>query len=382
LHFFYLISIYYKILFMKKFLWILIMILICASCGQNNDKKARLEQLKKQQAEIMAEIIKLEKELYPEGNAGSAPVMIDTLKKGPFEHYIEVQGKIDGNENIGVSPRQPGVVTKILVKEGDHVTRGQLLAELDAEVLQRTYEELNTQLVYVTDLYERQKALWDQQIGSEMQYLTAKNNKESLENKIKTLEDQIKMANITSPIDGTVEEIPIKVGQMASAGMTAFRIVNFSRAKAVAEVGEAYTSKIKTGDQVKVFLPDINRELIERVTFCSRYINPVNRTFTVEVQLPSNDTYRANMISVMRIKDYINKNTIAIPQNYIQSYGNEGHYVFIAEEMNGKKVARRRSVIPFITYNGLTEIVSGLEEGDRIITAGYKDLYDGQPISF
>jgi RND family efflux transporter MFP subunit len=358
------------------------MILICASCGQNNDKKARLEQLKKQQAEIMAEIIKLEKELYPEGNAGSAPVMIDTLKKGPFEHYIEVQGKIDGNENIGVSPRQPGVVTKILVKEGDHVTRGQLLAELDAEVLQRTYEELNTQLVYVTDLYERQKALWDQQIGSEMQYLTAKNNKESLENKIKTLEDQIKMANITSPIDGTVEEIPIKVGQMASAGMTAFRIVNFSRAKAVAEVGEAYTSKIKTGDQVKVFLPDINRELIERVTFCSRYINPVNRTFTVEVQLPSNDTYRANMISVMRIKDYINKNTIAIPQNYIQSYGNEGHYVFIAEEMNGKKVARRRSVIPFITYNGLTEIVSGLEEGDRIITAGYKDLYDGQPISF
>ena len=153
MHFFYLISIYYKILFMKKFLWILIMILICASCGQNNDKKARLEQLKKQQAEIMAEIIKLEKELYPEGNAGSAPVMIDTLKKGPFEHYIEVQGKIDGNENIGVSPRQPGVVTKILVKEGDHVTRGQLLAELDAEVLQRTYEELNTQLVYVTDLY-------------------------------------------------------------------------------------------------------------------------------------------------------------------------------------------------------------------------------------
>lgn len=368
---------------MKKIFWILLLTLLAGACSNGDqEKQAKLDQLRKQMAQIQSEITLLEKELNPEGTTDALAVTVDTLKQSSFEHYIEVQGKIDGSENIGVSPRQPGVVTRILVKEGDQVKKGQLLAELDAEVLKQTLQELKSQLVYVTDLYERQKALWDQKIGSEVQYLTAKNNKESLENKQATLEDQIKMANITAPIDGTVEEIPIKVGQMAAAGFPAFRIVNFSKAKAVAEVGESYSSKIKTGDQVKVFLPDIGSELDQRVTFASRFINPVNRTFTIEVQLPSNETYRANMIAILRIKDYANAKTIAIPQNYIQSSKNDGHFIFVAVTENGKTVARKREIVPFITYNGLTEVLNGLEAGDLIITAGYKDLYDGQPITF
>ncbi len=368
---------------MRNIFPVFMILLLASGCDNHQaDKQSQLEKLRKQQAEIQAEIIRLEQELFPEGSSDAVVVSVDTIRKTSFEHYIEVQGKVDGSENIGVSPRQPGVVTKILVKEGDPVRKGQLLAELDAEVLKQSLEELKSQLVFLTDLYERQKALWDQKIGSEVQFLTAKNNKESLEKKLATLEDQIKMANITSPIDGTVEEIPIKVGQMANAGFTAFRIVNFSKAKAMAEVGEAYTSKIKTGDQVKVFLPDIGCELEQRVTFASRYINPVNRTFTVEVQLPPRESYRANMISILRIKDYSNPSTIAIPQNYIQTSRNEGHFVFVAEIADGKPVARKRSVIPFISYDGLTEIVTGLNDGDLIITAGYKDLYHGQPISF
>jgi RND family efflux transporter MFP subunit len=265
------------------------------------------------------------------------------------------------------------------------VKKGQVLAELDADVLDQQLTDLNTLLAFVTDLYNKQKELWDQKIGSEVQYLTAKNNMESLQNKIAIIKDQINMSNITSPIDGTVEEIPIKVGQLAAVGsvVPAFRIMNFSKAKAVSDIGEANTAKIKTGDQVKIFLPDLNKELTERVTFASKYINPVNRTFMVEVTLPpANDVYRANMIAILKIKDYSKPEAVAIPQNFVQASRDEGHHVFVAEKENGKKVARKRNVEPGITYDGLTEIISGLKPGDVLITAGYKDLYDGQFIDY
>ena len=375
---------YLIVLAMKKTLFFIGLMIFVVSCG-TPDKKAQLEKLKKEHDKIATQIADLEKEINPQGTILATMVSIQSLANQSFEHYIEVQGRIDGNENIGVSPRSPGVVTRILVKEGDYVKKGQILAELDADVLKRNLKDIETQLAYVTDLFEKQKSLWDQQIGSEKQYLDAKNAKESVQNKLDALKEQINMSNITAPIDGTVEDIPIKVGQMASAAnpQPAFRIVNFSKVKAVADVGEANSSKIKTGDQVKVFLPDFNEELTERVTFASKYINPTNRTFMVEVELPAEiNLFRANMIAVIRIKDYTNTATIAIPQNYIQTSQDESVYVFLAKDENGKKTARKAYVKAGVTYNGLTEITSGLKEGDKIITAGYKDLYDGQIIDY
>lgn len=368
---------------MKKAFFILGILIFAISCS-SPDKKANLEKLKKEHDKIAAQIATLEKELNMNTSIPAAIVKIEPLSFTTFNHYIEVQGRIDGNENIGVSPRSPGVVTRIAVSEGDHVKKGQLLAELDADVLKRNLSDLKNQLSFVSDLYEKQKALWDQKIGSEVQYLTAKNNKESVENKIASLKDQINMSNITAPIEGTVEDIPIKVGQLAQVGQPAFRVINFAKAKAVADVGEAYSSKIRTGDQVKIFLPDLNEELIQKVTFSSKFISPTNRTFTVEIELPPASTivYRANMIAVIRIKDYTNASTIALPQNFIQSSKDEGLFVYLAVEENGKKVARKAYVKTGVTYNGLTEILSGLKEGDKLITAGYKDLNDGQVIDY
>jgi len=373
---------------MKKIFWITGMIIFLVSCASNSgNKQARLEDLKKQRDKLSSEITKLENEINPQGTQPAIVVKYMDVVKQPFEHYIEVQGRIDGNENIGVVPRnQGGVVTKIYVTQGDHVTAGQVLADMDNEVLKQSLKELQTSLDYATDMFNRQKNLWDQKIGSEAQYLAAKNSKESLEGKINTLKDQLDMSRIVSPIDGTVEDIPIKVGQMASPAspQPCFRIVNFSRAKAVADVSEAYSNKIKTADPVKVYLPDLNTELDATVTFSSKYINPTNRTFTVEAMLPASSglTFRANMIAVVRIKDYNNPNCLAIPQNYIQTARDEGHFVFVVEVKEGKTYARKRTVTPFITYNGLTEVLDGLKEGDKVITTGYKDLYDGQLISF
>ncbi len=186
---------------MKKLFIFFGILAFLVACGGPEDKQANLEQLKKERDRLSMEIMKLEKEIYPEGSAPATMVIIDTLVKEPFNHYIEVQGRVDGNENIGVSPRTPGVVDKVLVKEGDYVRKGQILAELDAQVLKQTLKELETQLAFATELFDKQKALWDQKIGSEVQYLTAKNNKESLENKIATVKDQIKMSNISSPIN-------------------------------------------------------------------------------------------------------------------------------------------------------------------------------------
>jgi RND family efflux transporter MFP subunit len=368
---------------MKKSLFIFGLLIVVMACS-SPDKKAKLEKLKKEHDHVSAQIATLEKELNTTDKTPATIVSVQPLIIQPFEHYIEVQGRIDGNENIGISPRTAGVVTRVIVKEGETVKKGQALAELDADVLKRNLSDLQSQLTYVTDLYEKQKALWDQKIGSEVQYLTAKNNKESIENKIASLKDQISMSSITSPIDGTVEDIPIKVGQLAVAGVPAFRVINFAKAKAVADVGEAYSSKIKTGDQVKIFLPDFNDELQQKVTFASKFINPTNRTFVVEVELPpsANLVYRANMIAVIRIKDYSNSSTIAVSQNFIQSSKDEGLYVFLAKDENGKKVARKTFIKTGVTYNGLTEILSGLKDGDKLITAGYKDLYEGQVIDY
>lgn len=369
---------------MKKFPVIISLLAFIIACS-SPDKKAQLDKLKKDRDQLSSQISKLENELYPQGNVSVTFVGVDTLSLSTFDHFIEVQGRIDGNENIAVSPRSPGVVTRILVKEGDFVRKGQVLAELDADVIKQNLVELETQLAFATDMFNRQKALWDQKIGSEAQYLDMKNKKESVENRIAALREQIKMSSITSPIDGTVEDIPIKVGQMASASnpQPAFRVINFSRAKAVADVGEAYSAKINTGDQVKIFLPDYNEEIEQTVTFASKFINPTNRTFMVEIELPSNTKiFRANMIAVIRIKDYSNRSTIAIPQNLIQSSKDEGYYVFVARRENQNKLAHKVAVQPGITYNGLTEITSGLTPGDLLITSGYKDLYEGQIIDY
>jgi RND family efflux transporter MFP subunit len=368
---------------MKKSFFIPGILIFAVACS-SPDKKAQLEKLKKEHNQIASQIAVLEKELNANGKTQATIVSIQVLIPQAFNHYIEVQGRIDGNENIAVSPRTAGVVTRVIVKEGDYVKKGQVLATQDAEVLKRNLSDLQSQLSFVTDLYEKQKALWDQKIGSEVQYLTAKNNKESIENKIASLQDQISMSSITAPIDGTVEDIPIKVGQLAVAGVPAFRVINFARAKAVADVGEAYSSKIKTGDQVKIFLPDFNDELQQKVTFASKFINPTNRTFVVEVELPPSVkmVYRANMIAIIRIKDYTNASTMAISQNFIQSSKDEGVYVYLAKEENGKKVAHKTFIKTGVTYNGLTEVLSGLKDGDMLITAGYKDLYDGQVIDY
>ena len=362
---------------------IFLLLLAMAVACKPADKKAELEKLKKEHDELAVKIKALETELQVSDTTKVdkvTAVAITEAKPEEFNHYLEVQGKVDGEDNIAVSAQMAGSITAVFVKEGDQVRKGQILAQIDNSIIQQQIASTKQQLEFATNLYSKQKALWDQQIGSEVQYLTAKNNKENLEKALLTLNEQVEMTRIKSPINGSVEEVNLKVGQMASPGLPAVRVVNFSTVKVVAEIAEAYAPKVSVGDKVIVFFPDFNTEIASQIRFTSKYINPVNRTFQSEVRLgPSKVEYRANMMAVVKINDYRNPSAFAVPITLIRD-SQSGKFIYVAKEENGKLVARRLPVTVGSTYNGLAEITTGITAGDKIITTGFNSLIDGELI--
>ncbi len=368
---------------MKTKIISLALIILMVACHQ--DKQAELVKMKKDRDALNEKIKTIEDELAKSDSSNlilGTRVAVTELKPSLFNHYIEVQGRVDGDENVNVSTQMGGIVNQIFVKEGDHVSKGQVLAKLDDKVLQKNLVELQTGYDFANSMYEKQKALWDQKIGSEVQYLTAKNNKEGLERRIATLKDQIAQMSITSPVDGNVEDIPLKVGQMMNPGLIAFRVVNFSTIKVMADIAEAYTSQVNNGDIVKVFFPDLKKEVVGKINFSSKFINPTNRTFSVTVRLADVDpNLKANMIAVLKINDYQDKNALVVPINEVQT-DKLGNYVLIAEKTGNRDIAKRIPIVCGVTYQGLTEIKSGLKTGDLVISDGYLDIENGQIINF
>jgi membrane fusion protein, multidrug efflux system len=368
---------------MNKNLFLILLVIVAVACNKPADKKAELAKLKKEHDAISLKITALESELQINDSTSVnkvTSVAVTEAKPSEFNHFLEVQGKVDGEDNIAVSAQMAGSITAVFVKEGDAVRKGQVMAQIDNSVLQQQVDNMKQQLAFVTNLFTKQKALWDKQIGSEVQYLTAKNNKENLEKNLAALNDQMEMTRIKSPINGSVEEVNLRVGQLASPGLPAIRVVNFSSVKVVAEIAEAYAPKVKPGNKVIVFFPDFNTEVISQVRFTSKYINPVNRTFQSEVRLgPSKVEYRANMMAVVKINDYRNPSAFAVPVMLIRET-QAGKYIYVAKEEKGKLVARRLPVTVGNTYNGLAEITKGITAGEKIITTGFNSLIDGELI--
>lgn len=371
---------------MKTIVRILPIIILLASCGSGNDA-IKNEIIKKKQAiaKIENEIIELEKKLTdttPVVERG-ALVKVENVKTSQFKHYVEVQGKLDGEENVGVYPKgMGGSVTNVYVKLGQTVKKGEALASLDNEMLQKNMDQLKTQYDLVNQMYEKQKSLWDQKIGSEVQYLQAKTQKEAMESSIAGLEKQLADTRITSPISGTIEDLPLKVGQTVSPGFPVATVVNFSSIKIVAEVAEAYSTRVKTGDSVMVFFPDLDKEVSAIVTNASKFINPINRSFKIEVRLNSPSAgYKVNMLAVLKINDYKAENVITIPVNLIQTDA-VGNYVYVSETNQEKTVARKAYIEQGQSYKGMIEVLSGLKAGDKLITSGYLAITNGAIISY
>ena len=352
--------------------------LLLSACGGKQPEdlaglKSKQAELKTQLAEIGAKIAKLE------GDSGKKSTLVEAapVKADIFRSYINVQGRVDAEESVSLSSQMPGTIVKIDVKTGDEVRKGQVLAETDARALEQSISDLQTNMELVNQLYEKQKALWDQKIGTEVQYLQAKTQKESVEKKLSALQEQLRMTKIVSPIDGTVDAIDIKLGQLTAPGIPAIRVINFNNLKIKADLAESYASKVHKGDEVLVKFPDTNDTLSTNISFAARAINPMNRTFGVEIILDNKKEYHPNQVAVLQINDYKSaKPLISVPVIYLQKDSQGGNFVMIAE--NNKAV--KHPVKLGREYNGNVEILEGLDETDHLITNGHIGLNEGDAV--
>jgi membrane fusion protein, multidrug efflux system len=358
------------------------------SCSGGN-KEAQLSKLKDQHNALAQKIKVLEAELQSGKSDSLNPekfkfVGLNNVSSSVFDHYVRVQGKLDGDQNAAVFAEAPGTVSAKFADVGQKVVKGQVLAQIDDQQYRSQMQGLESQYKFASDLFDKQKRLWDQKIGSEVQYLQAKTNKESLEKQISSLNQQVDKFKIKSPIDGTIEECNIKVGGVVSPDprLAAYRVVAFKNLRVNAEVSEAYSARVKVGDKVNVLFPDINKQIVAKVDFVSKYINPVNRTFIIETKLLDGiENLKANMIAIIQINDYHSENAVQVPMNVVQT-DNAGSYVYVVRSKDKYNAAFKQQVVLGNSYNGVAEVIKGLAVGDKVISIGYQELVEGEYVRY
>lgn len=351
----------------------------CSAATPNEDKQSRLDKLKTEQADLAKEIKKLEEEIAKENpeekKVKAKEVAVTELAAREFDHYIQTQGKVESENDIMVSAKSMGVVTQVFVTEGQQVSKGQTLAQIDNSVIVRSIESMQSQLELAKTVYERQEKLWQQKIGTEVQYLQAKTNKESLEKQLASTYEQNEMYKIKAPITGVVDEVSVKVGENIAPGMPAVRVVNTSELKLTAPVSEAYITQIKKGNEVVVNIPELKQDFNAKVTFVGKTIDPLSRSFGIEVKLPSRPNLSPNMTAAVKVIFNTESAAIVVPVNVIQQI-NEEKVVYVAETNGKNTVARKRKVTVDGIYGAYAQ-VQGLNAGDKLITVGYQGLNDG-----
>jgi len=367
--------------------------LVACSTGANEkkgdgDKKAQLEKLRNDKTKLEADIKKLEDEIAKSDPASqeriklvsAAPVTVQD-----FTHYIDLQGRVDADEVVNVTPRgMAGQVKEIYVKKGDMVKKGQLLLKLDDAVMLQQVSGLNTQIDYAKNIYNRQKNLWDQGIGTEVQLITAKNNVDALEKQLATVKESWNTSFVYAPISGLADVVDVKQGEIFSGISPTgpqLRIVNSSQMKVVTEVPENYASLVQIGSHILIVIPDISKDSIpSTIATIGASISPTSRGFITEAKLPAKSGYRINQVAMIKIKDYSAPKAISVPINVVQS-DETGKYVYVMVKEGDASKARKKKVVIGSVYNGAAEIKSGLTPADQIITDGYQSVYDGQVIT-
>ncbi|RZK36758.1 MAG: efflux RND transporter periplasmic adaptor subunit [Hymenobacter sp.] len=357
--------------------------LFLASCGGEKDPKAELTKLKADQAAMQAKIATLEASTGAgKADSASSAVPVSIIKVAPenFSGYLEVQGRVDFDQNATVGSRAAGTLTSVRVVRGDQVRKGQILATVDASILDANIAELRTRMDLARVIYEKQAGLWKQQIGTEVQYLQAKNNYEALQRNLGSLNQQRALYNVVAPYAGVVDNVIPKLGETVAPGAPVVQLNSGQGGKILADVSEAYAGSIKAGDKALVTLPDIGREEItSTVRTVSRTISATSRTFTVELRLPTDkaNRLRPNMVATVRIQNYGSSNATVLPVDLIQ-HDEENAYVLVVARQGGKPVAQKRVIKTGQTYNGKQEVTGGLKAGDEVISAGYQNLNEGQ----
>lgn len=386
---------------MKKILYILFAISLLIACSDTKKsstidsviEEGDLIKMKDKRTEVLASydsigklLSQLEMAIAEKDTTKNHPlVSVFKIKDTVFESFITLQGNVDTRQNILIFPEYQGVLTTVNVKEGQQVSKGQLLAKIDDGGLSSQLAQLETQYELAKTTYERQQRLWDQKIGSEIQLLQAKTNMESTQSSVKQLRSQLEKTTIRAPFSGVIDAIITEQGQVVGPGGQALmRLVSLSDMYVKASVPESYTQSVAKGTPVKVNLNSIDTIVNGEISNVGSYINPTNRTFQVEVKIPNvQRKVKPNMMASLQINNYSKENAIAIPANAIQESATGEKYVYVLNEIEDQNAIVVRTQIETGRKNsGLIEILSGLSDRDIIVKEGALTLKDGMTITF
>lgn len=357
--------------------------------GKNNEKalevKTELAKKKQQFEKLRTEISRLEKRLekidpsYAKAKKEAKTTLVSTLpvSKEPFTTLVEVRGTVKSDKNVILNAQTQGLVTYISAREGQVVGAGQVLVSQDNNVMANQLEEVKTQLKLAEAIFKRQDNLWKKKIGTEIQYLQAKNTKESLERKIKTIQAQMAMSSITAPFTGVVDEVFVKKGQNVGPMNQILRLVSLNTVQIEADVSEAYLGRIKRGDKVKVNFPSLGVEKVAAIKTIGQVINPDNRTFRIELELPNPDRLlKPDLQAILEMEGFTKKDAIVVPSNLIQK-DKTGEFVYVLNKKEGKTLARKVIIKRGANSKNRTLVESGLKGDELLIEQGFRDVAEG-----
>jgi RND family efflux transporter MFP subunit len=384
---------------MKKTLYLATLLLLLIACSGENTKpnldevintkdlikiKSSRELVHKEYEKLVADLAKLDKAIAElDTNKKNPLVQTIILKDTLFTHYIEIQGNVDTKDNILISPEYSGILTQINVKAGQRVSKGQVLARIDDGGMSSQLAQAETQLALSKTTFERQKNLWDQKIGSEIQYLQTKTAMESQQKMVAQIKSQLSKTVVTAPFNGIIDEVLTEKGKVVAPGMNLFRIVNLSNMYVTANVPENYIGQLKLGATVDVYLNSLGKNYQGKVRQIGNYINPNNRTFGIEIALPNPDNLlRPNQVAVLRIEDYKNPKAILLPENILQETADGSKVIYVVDKIDSNNTAKatQKAIEIGYTSGAFVEVKSGLQIGEIVITEGGKALKDGQTV--
>ena len=384
---------------MKNILPLLIIALILASCGSGDKKSVEaviasqnLESIRAKKTELVGEQNLIKDEIkkldivISELDAGKKIPLITTFNLAPsnFKHYLELQGNVTTKNLLIIYPEFSGMLTNVYVVDGQKVKKGEVLAKIDDGGLSQQLAQLKIQADLAKTTFERQQRLWDQKIGSEMQYLQAKSNYEAQDQAIAQLEQQVAKTIIRAPFSGTIDDVITEQGSVVMPGQSQLmRIVNLDNMYIVTEVPEKYIANITRNKKVEVEFPILGKKIDSKVRQVGNFINPNNRTFKVEISIPNKEkSIKPNLTAKLKINDYSNESALLIPQGIISENASGEQYIYIIKEKveNNEAKAQKTVIETGLTQGDFIEVTNGLEAGDEIIMEGARSVNDGQEV--
>jgi len=385
---------------MKKIIYTTAVALLLMACGSEQGQsvedlisqgnleaiRAKKNEISEQQKALELNAMQLDSVIALLDSNEKLPLVTTiTAKQQNFVHYLELQGAVKTKQNVLVYPEMPGTLQRVYVTEGQHVTKGQILASIDDGGVGSQVEQLKSQAELAKTTFERQKRLWDQKIGSEIQYLQAQTNYVAAENAVKQIQSQLGKSTIRAPFSGIIDDVIKDQGTVVSPGpgSEVFRIVNLGNMYIEVDVPETYLGQVTKGKEAVVYFPVLNDSVITKIRETGNFINPSNRSFRIEIPVSNkNGNIKPNLTAKVRLNDYSNANAILIPQSIISENAAGDQYTYVSSEPdeNNEAVVTRSIITTGKTQNGFVEVLTGITDGNHIVQEGARTVKDGQKV--